>query len=513
MNARFLWIALCLMISLRSEAQNLILKGRLKCILQKPNTTKGAENVVIVPNFIPPKSTITASAPSGYFEINTDLPFTKLEDKTVTLYAISKCKDCNLLARRIFITEDNDRQFKEDQYAYCTIKDWVLDASCQSAEFKALKADSVLRAVVKQEMEDLDKVSKASALVGTPSFLNFISSLVSIGSPALPVGFYGANSIVRDNSSTGQFLLASSLYHSANTGFNFCPYRELGEAVFWNPAAIQQTKTSGLLSLFVNFKNNYKASIYYRLTKKFSMGMGFMYTKQDAFRTVLYRFDNDPLDFTVNDFIFNLKESALNISPSWKLNDNISIGCSIKSVWQKFNNPSQLFVEQIDTIKTRNFSNQTVKVQNFDADLSVYYKINRQLSFGVNLMNLTGSQLYGDAFISNQKDKPIQNQRAYGLGILYKLKRVHVGSDMVLNEDGLYDASIGINYVPFNNTILAAGFSFKQAAYTFSFKMKHFHIAYINDNNFLAKDVRKSKIGLFNGNLFTGFSLNFGGTK
>jgi len=513
MNARFFWIALCLMIALKSETQNLILKGRLKCIVQKPNTTKGAENVVIVPNFIPPKSTITASAPSGYFEINTNLPFAKLEDKTVTLYAISKCKDCNLLARRIFITEDNDRQFKEDQFAYCTIKDWVLDASCQSTEFKALKADSVLRAVVKQEMEDLDKVSNSSALVGTPSFLNFISSLVSIGSPALPVGFYGANSIVDNNSSTGQFLLASSLYHSANTGFNFCPYRELGEAIFWNPASIQQSKTKGLVSLFLNFKNNYKASAYYKLTKKFSLGLGFIYTKQAAFRTVLYRFDNDPLDFTVKDFIFNLKENALSISPSWKLNDNISLGCSIKSVWQKFNNPSRLFVEQIDTIKTRAFTNQSVEVQNYDADLSVFYKISKQLSLGANLMNLAGSQLYGDAFVSNQTDKPIQNQRAFGFGIQYKLRRLHVGSDLLLNGNGIYDASLGINYVPFNNVLLAAGFAFKQKAYSFSFKMKHFRIAYINDNNFLAHDVRKSKIGLFNGTLYTGFNIGFGSTK
>ena len=85
-------------------------------------------------------------------------------------------------------------------------------------------------------------------------------------------------------------------------------------------------------------------------------------------------------------------------------------------------------------------------------------------------MNLTGSQLYGDAFISNQRINQYKINVHMVLGILYKLKQVHVGSDMVLNEDGLYSTSIGINYVPFNNTILAAGFSFKQTAYTFLLK-------------------------------------------
>lgn len=361
-------------------------------------------------------------------------------------------------------------------------------------------------------MEDLDKVPNASALVGTPSLLNFLSSLVSIASPVLPIGFYGANSILDANSTTGQFLFASPLYHSTNTGFNFCPYRELGESVFWNAASIQQSKTRGYFSLLLNFKNNYKASAYYKITTKFSLGLGFIYTKQDAFRSVLYRFDNDPLDFTVKDFKFSLKESALYISPSWKLNDKFSLGVSIKSVWQKFNNPSRLFVEQVDTIKTRTFTNQQVEVQNFDADLSAVYKINRQWSIGINLMNLAGSQLYGDAFIQNQLDKPIQSQRALGMGVHYKLKRIHLGSDLLFNGDGWYDTSLGINYVPFNNALIAAGFAFKQRAFSISFKMKYFRIGYINDNNLLSHDFRKSKIGLFNGTLYTGVSIGFGGS-
>lgn len=186
----------------------------------------------------------------------------------------------------------------------------------------------------------------------------------------------------------------------------------------------------------------------------------------------------------MKDFKFSLKESALYLSPSWKLSDKISLGISIKSVWQKFNNPGRLFVEQVDTIKTRAFTDKLVEVQNYDADLSAIYKINRQWSIGLNFMNLAGSQLYGDAFIQNQNDKPILNQRALGLGIHYKIKRIQLGSDLLINGDGLYDASIGINYVPFNNTLIAAGFAFKQTAFSLSFKMKYFRIGYINDNIF-----------------------------
>src|SRR5690606_41841238 len=41
----------------------------------------------------------------------------------------------------------------------------------------------------------------------------------------------------------GNFLFASALSHTSNTGFNFAPSREISEAVFWNPSAIDRKST------------------------------------------------------------------------------------------------------------------------------------------------------------------------------------------------------------------------------------------------------------------------------
>ncbi|MBK8449296.1 MAG: hypothetical protein IPL42_04390 [Saprospiraceae bacterium] len=151
------------------------MKGRIKCLNQSPNSSKGAENVVVVPTFVPSKACITASQPAGYFEFNTGIPFQNLQDKQVSIYVVSRCKDCEDIEKRIFISEDQDRLNRDDTKRYVTIKDWMLNANCKQAEFKALKADSVLRVVVKQAKEDLEKVSSATALVGGPTFFEFFN--------------------------------------------------------------------------------------------------------------------------------------------------------------------------------------------------------------------------------------------------------------------------------------------------------------------------------------------------
>src|SRR5436190_13309251 len=130
-----------------SKAQTLIIKGKIKCMNQSQNSTKGAENIVVVPAFMPSHATVTASRPSGYFEFNTGVPIDKLQDKIVTIYVISRCSSCKEIAKRVFISEDQERQNRDDAKRYVTIKDWMLNTNCQQAELVAFAADSVLRVV------------------------------------------------------------------------------------------------------------------------------------------------------------------------------------------------------------------------------------------------------------------------------------------------------------------------------------------------------------------------------
>ncbi len=67
------------------QAQHLIIKGRIRCINQAPSSTRGAENIVVVPAFKPSLSSITGTQPPGYFEFNTGMPLAKLQDKQVSV--------------------------------------------------------------------------------------------------------------------------------------------------------------------------------------------------------------------------------------------------------------------------------------------------------------------------------------------------------------------------------------------------------------------------------------------
>ncbi|HYO21915.1 MAG TPA: hypothetical protein VER36_05885, partial [Flavisolibacter sp.] len=79
------------------------------------------------------------------------------------------------------------------------------------------------------------------------------------------------------------------------------------------------------------------------------------------------------------------------------------------------------------------------------------------------------------------------------------------GADFLLTQDDFYDASIGVNYVPFNYALLSAGIAVKQLGYSFAFRMKHFRIAYVNNNEFFVNETKKGKSGILNGSIYGGF--------
>ncbi|HEY1021148.1 MAG TPA: hypothetical protein VGE06_02490, partial [Flavisolibacter sp.] len=52
------------------SAQPLVLQGRIWCLNhQASNSTSGVENIIVIPGFLPQKSTITGANPKGYYEI------------------------------------------------------------------------------------------------------------------------------------------------------------------------------------------------------------------------------------------------------------------------------------------------------------------------------------------------------------------------------------------------------------------------------------------------------------
>jgi hypothetical protein len=494
-------------------SQELIIKGRIRCINTTESSTKGAENIIVVPAFQPSLSTITASQPSGYFEINTKVPLSKLQDKLVSIYVVSRCTDCREIAKRVFISEDQDRQNRNDKKQYVTIKDWMLNTNCQVAELKPLAADSVLNLVVKQPGQNLENVSAATALTGTPVFLNFLTTITPVLGVLPNAGTFQLQSLDPGKISYGQFLLSSPMSHSANTGFNFSPSRDMSEAAFWNPSAISFSKKPNNLSLLTNVKNNFKLGGFLKVSETISLSAGGIYTVQDERRkSVFVRAPvNDPNDLLdVDSLKMKLKEYAAFFSPVFKVTDQFSLGVTLKSVWQDFNIPYQVSIEDTGNGAIGTFTDSIVKNQYFDVDISATYKLTNALQLGVNLMNLTGTELYADAFVPGQSqayysEMPMQNLRSFGLGLTYKWQRLNVGTDVLFTEDGLYDAALGVNFVPFNNALLSGGFAVKQMSYSLAFRIKNFRIAYINDNDWMVNERRTGKSAILNGKIHGGF--------
>jgi len=491
----------------QAKSQSLIIKGKVKCLNQSQNSTKGAENIVIVPTFMPSKATITASEPSGYFEFNTGVPISKLQDKQVTIYAISRCANCQEVAKRVFISEDQDRQNRNDSKKYVTVKEWMLNANCQKAELKPFAADSVLRIIARQPDQNLDNVSAATSLVGAPALLNLITSITPVAGILANAGSFMVQSLSPGKINYGNFLLASPLMHSANTGFNFAPSRDISEAMFWNPSAIAQSRKPNNISLLTNIKNTVKLGGFYRINEKITLAAGGIYAFQDERRKSSFvsetNYDpNNPLE--VDSTKMKLHEYALFVSPVYKVNDRLSTSLTLKSIWQNFNIPDKLFIDPENHFIGA-FTDSIIKKQHVDIDLSMSYKLTNALQIGANLMNLAGTELYADAFVPGQTVIPVQNQRSLGLGLVYKWQRFNFGTDMLFTADGLYDASLGANYVPFNNALISAGFAIKQLSYSFTFRMKYFRIAYINDNGWMINERKSGKAQILNGQLFGGF--------
>ncbi len=495
------------------KGQSLILKGRIRCLNNHVNSTKGAENIIVVPAFMPSRATITGSQPSGYFEFNTGVPISKLQDKTVSVYLVSRCTECKQVVKRVFISEDQDRQNRNDSKRYVTVKDWMLDTNCDEAELLPFAADSVLQIIVRQPDQDLEKVSAANALVGTPAVLNLLTTLTPVLGVISNGGSFGLTSLNPGNINYGQFLMSSPMSFSANTGFNFSPSRDMSEAALWNPSAIAFSNKPNNISLLTNIRNNVKLGGFFKVNDQISLSGGGIYTVQDERRKSVFTrtpIDEFSDDIVVDSLKMKLQEYAVYFSPVFQVNNQFSMAISLKSVWQDFNIPYLVSINSNNpqSLSIGTFTDSIVKNQYFDLDISATYKLSNALQLGVNLMNLAGTEFYADAFVpgkSYNSNRPLQNLRSLGIGLNYKMQRFNLGADVLFTEDELYDAALGANYVPFNNALISAGLALKQMSYSLAFRIKNFRIAYINDNNLMANERREGKASFLNGQIYGGF--------
>jgi hypothetical protein len=482
----------------------LVFRGIVKCyISDDERSTRGAKNVVVIPGFIPKKSGMTGD--QGYYEINTSVPFKLLEDKYILLYYISACKDCEKKVS-VFVSSEQIRTNKEQTLMYISVPTLKMNAGCKKTELDPAESDKVFNKSIEQPGQDIDKVSSLNVLTAAPGLLNAVARLATI--PLIVNdGTFFADTTSRLSgkiSGYGKFLFASPMTLTGNTGFNFSPLRDRSESVFWNPSTLVNSPSPSGMSLVTNLKNNFKFSAYTRINDKLTIGIGGIYTSQDEFRPTSY----NSTTIGLVPHLETLKEYAVFLSPSYKITKKASLGLAVKSIWQSFNIPVSLFLDSgPPTVNV--FTDKTIKNQYFDADISFSYLLVPSLKAGINIMNIFGTKLYGDAFATKQKNIPIEKLRSLGLGLCYRLKQFNFGTDVLLTEDDLYDVSVGCNYVPFNNALLSAGFAFKQKSFSAGFKWKQFKVSYVDDNGLMVNEKRPGRAKIFNGHIYSGFVFGF----
>ena len=482
-------------------AQQVIIKGTLRCMNTDVRSTRGAVNIIIIPSFNPKAAVATTTTPQGFFQINTGWRAKDLIDKEVTLFIVSKCTDCDRM-QRVFISEDLDKRNTDSSKMYVTVKGWKILKNCNAAELAGILSERLLDSARHLPSMTIEGKATGSAAMGPVSFINLLEKLAGVAATGAGGGLSEVSNIPKGKISFGTFLFSSPMINTDNTGFNFSPSRNLSEAVFWNPAAIVNSAKSHNISFLSNLKNNGKLSGYQQITRNFYLGLGGIYTEQDQFRKVRYAVDATHSE--------KLKEYAAFLTPVFRINRKMSLSVTLKSVWQKFNNPKLLSIQQDNNgIDYNFFIDDSVTKKNIDADVSFLYKINPAIQAGISIMNVGGTKLYADMFIPGSANRSYVKQRAFGIGVSYKNQRFNVGIDALATEKDFYDASVGVNYVPFNNALISAGFAIKQKSFSIAFKLKHFRIAYISDNDLVINDVKPGRSKIFDGKIYSGFVFDF----
>ena len=93
MKITILFIALFVSLLNGAIAQEVVIKGTLRCMNNGTTSTRGAVNIIIIPSFNPKAAVATTTTPQGFFQVNTSWNTRDLKDKDVTLYIITKCSN------------------------------------------------------------------------------------------------------------------------------------------------------------------------------------------------------------------------------------------------------------------------------------------------------------------------------------------------------------------------------------------------------------------------------------
>ena len=465
-KARITFIFISLLLSKNLLSQNISFEGTVLCEeMGLSNQKRPAKYVIVIPQIRPNRSTI--STDYGYYKIN--LPYKSIIDQSVTLFYVGKSD--TLETQKLFISRDDiwDRQIK------CPTKN--LNQACERFENNYLEAESKLIQIQNKlyETSNLDLYSSGAGAAGNLiyvfSLLGFAAAAPPIDSTVVDTLTIGLLDISPKKIVDGMFLKRGYTEFSQNVGFNFTPQRNMNEAVFWNASAMTLASQSQI-SLSSDYKRFLKVSSIVKINNDLAVGVGLFWQFQKEYRKAFI--DSD----SVRDK-FRSDELELIGSLAFKPRHHLSFGLSAKYLYQKVQSP-------LGIIRTRDYYGGTVKNQEFsfiiqnndvkkiDFDLSATLEPVPFLRLGMSLMNILGTK-----FEINDDQK--QNLRALGIGATFQKKRVNIGGEIYVTENSKTIYQSGVNYIPFNHTLINIGFSSYHDKVMLGFNYRNLFYTYNHD--------------------------------
>ena len=447
-------------------SQEISFEGSVICEEQGISDQKRpAKYIIVIPQNRPDLSEI--STDFGYYSIN--LPYKNVIDQTVTFIYVGISD--TIEKQKLFISREDiwNRQIK------CPNK--FTNQTCESFENDYINAVSKLYSI-KNKILETSKLDLYTTGIGALSNLLYFISLLnyppadappdSIVKDALSIGLVD---ISKKEIIDGIFLRRAYSEFSQNIGFNFTPHRNLNEAIFWNASSLIHS-TQHQISLHSDYKRYLKFNSILKANKDLVLGIGLYWLFQDEERTEL-------IDTNLVKSDFDSDELLLLGAFSYRYKRHFTIGFSTKLLYQNVQYPIGIirttrFHHGERRSQSLSFIKQDESLKKLDFDLSATIEPVPYLRIGISLMNLLGTKLHGN-------EGQQQNIRAFGLGITFQKKRINIGGEINLNEKSKGIFAVGINYIPFNQTLFNFGFSSYKNKVSVGFNYRNLFYSYNTD--------------------------------
>ena len=197
MKTTIFFTGLLLILFNTTIAQEVIIKGTLRCMNNGTTSTRGAVNIIIIPSFNPKAAVATTTTPQGFFQVNTGWNAKDLKDKDVSLYIITKCSNCKKV-QRVFISEDLDKRNTDATKMYDTVKGWKILENCNESELPDIMSDKLLDSAHHLPALSLDGKAPGSPALGPVSFINLFEKLVTTVAAGGNVGLFNVKYKLRE---------------------------------------------------------------------------------------------------------------------------------------------------------------------------------------------------------------------------------------------------------------------------------------------------------------------------